>query len=76
MEKEGSLTADNRVFRRVDEFRTKLYKDIKNRVAACNELQDQDRIFDEMDEDIGERMDFDNIENKLGKKNFNIDFGR
>lgn len=67
---EGRLTVDNRVFRRMDEFRTKLYTDIEQAAKNCTSGATLDETardaYDVLKSD-DERMDFENLDNKISK---------
>ena len=49
----------------MDEFRTKLYRDLDVAVTNCTIRMNNDEMEEDMDERAdGERMSFDNIDNK------------
>lgn len=62
---EGRLTIDNRVFRRINEFRSRFYRDLKNAAHNCSQKVTDEDENDEYYRLNDERMSFENIDNKI-----------
>lgn len=62
---EGRLTIENRVFRRINEFRSRFYRDLKNAAHNCSHKVTDEDENDEYYRLNDERMSFENIDNKI-----------
>jgi len=62
---EGRLTVENRVFRRMDEFRHKLYREMETSVHNCTMRIEDDEMEGDIEDRNDERMSFENVDNKI-----------